>query len=111
MKLHDSMRRARLSSGVSVAEAAAAVGISRATLYRYESGDIAKIPSSVVEALASVYRSSPSVLTGETSPVDPAEEIYFRRLRETCRGFSEIEREKLFAFALNIKERKRKTEK
>lgn len=110
MKLHDILRRARLSSGVSVAEAAEAVGISRATLYRYESGDIAKIPPSIVEALASVYRSTPAALTGKTSLIDPAEEVFFRRLRETCHGFSEIEREKLFAFAVNIKEKKRKSE-
>lgn len=58
------IKRRRLELGLTADEVAAAIGVSRATLYRYEAGDIAKIPSCLVEKLSHVLDTTPAHLLG-----------------------------------------------
>lgn len=58
------MKMRRKEIGVSADEVAAALGVSIATVYRYENGEIEKVPGSVLEPLARVLKTTPAYLMG-----------------------------------------------
>lgn len=58
------MKVRRKEIGVPVDEIAAALGVSVATIYRYENGEIEKVPGSVLEPLANVLHTTPAYLMG-----------------------------------------------
>lgn len=72
MTIGERIRARRKELGLSVAEVATALGVSAATVYRYENGQIEKIPGAVVPALANVLHTSREALMGwstdDTSP-------------------------------------------
>ena len=51
MNINEKIKQRRLQLGLNANDVAEALGISRATLYRYESHEIEKLPISVVEPL------------------------------------------------------------
>lgn len=63
------MKARRKEIGVSVDEIAAALNVSIATVYRYENGEIEKVPGAVLEPLAKVLRTTPAYLMGWDSEV------------------------------------------
>ena len=56
------IKQARLALGYSAEQVAAHLGVSPATIYRYENGDIAKLPSKHIKPLAEFLCVSPSYL-------------------------------------------------
>ena len=58
----DRIKEARLKLGYSAEQVAAYLGISPATVYRYENGDIAKLPSKHIKPLAKFLCVSPAYL-------------------------------------------------
>ncbi len=72
MTIGERIRARRKELGLSVPQIAAALGVSAATVYRYETGEIEKIPGSVVPALAMTLHTSRESLMGwseaETAP-------------------------------------------
>jgi transcriptional regulator with XRE-family HTH domain len=56
------LRAQRIAAGMSAQDAARTLGVSRALLYRYESGQIVKLDT--LERLARLYQTSPTVLLG-----------------------------------------------
>lgn len=64
------MKNRRKDLGVTVEEVAEALGVSVATVYRYENGEIEKVPGSVLEPLAKVLRTTPAYLMGWEEPPD-----------------------------------------
>lgn len=64
MKVHERMKLRRKELGLTVDEVAEAVGVSRSTYYRYESGYIEKVPTTIVPKLCKVLKSSPDILMG-----------------------------------------------
>lgn len=58
----DRIKEARLKLGYSAEQVAAYLGISPATVYRYENGDIAKLPSKHINPLAQFLCVSPAYL-------------------------------------------------
>ena len=58
------MKNRRKELGITVDEIASALGVSVATVYRYENGEIEKVPGSVLEPLAKVLRTTPAYLMG-----------------------------------------------
>ena len=66
MKVGDRIRAKRTDLGLSVDELAARLGKNRATIYRYEKGDIENLPVSVLEPLAEALQTTPSYLMGWT---------------------------------------------
>ena len=56
MTIGDRIRDRRQELGFSVDELAARLGKNRATVYRYENGDIEKLPVAILEPLASLLR-------------------------------------------------------
>lgn len=60
------MKSRRKELGIPVDTVAAALGVSVATVYRYESGEIEKVPGTILEPLAKVLHTTPAYLMGWT---------------------------------------------
>ena len=77
------MKQRRKEWGISVEDVAAALGVSVATVYRYEKGDIEKVPGAVLEPLARVLHTTPAYLMGwEDAPAAGAVPPGFEPLPE-----------------------------
>lgn len=58
------MKERRTKLGISADEIAEKIGVSRSTYFRYENGDISKMPLSIVKPLAEALRTTPEYLAG-----------------------------------------------
>lgn len=58
----DRIKQARIKLGYSAEQVAAFLGVSPATVYRYENGDISKLPSKHIKPLAEFLCVSPAYL-------------------------------------------------
>lgn len=92
MTTAERMKARRKEIGVSAEEIAKELKVSPATIYRYEKGDIEKMPLEILEPLSKVLRTTPAYLMGweepesESNIVKKKYEIggrlrYFRELR------------------------------
>lgn len=74
MELKDILKQRRLEVGLTLAEVAKLVGVSEATVSRWESGNIANMKRSRIAALAKALQVSPSVIMGweEPAPAKPS---------------------------------------
>lgn len=72
MEIYERIKQRRKELGLSADQVAAALHVSRATIFRYESHDIERIPMSSLSALAKVLKCSPGYLIGweEKAPFD-----------------------------------------
>lgn len=82
MTVGERIKALRKEKGISVDKLAESICKDRATIYRYESMDIEKMPTSVLEPLAKALGTTPAYLMGwdednKVSPL-PAENIYMR---------------------------------
>jgi repressor LexA len=66
MDIAERIKKRRIELGITVDEIAEALNVNRATVYRYESKDIEKMPLTVLEPLAEVLRVTPYYLMGWT---------------------------------------------
>ena len=64
MSIGDRVKECRVKVGLSAEQVAAQLGISAATEYRYENGDISKMPAKLIAPLASLLSTSPAYLMG-----------------------------------------------
>lgn len=64
MTIGERIKKRRIEIGMSVDELANIIGKNRATIYRYESDDIEKLPVTILEPLARALRTSPGELFG-----------------------------------------------
>ena len=64
MTTGDRMKARRKEIGIPVEDIASALEVSVATIYRYENGDIEKLPGSILEPLARVLLTTPAYLMG-----------------------------------------------
>lgn len=64
MTVGERIKSRRTELGLSADEVATALNKNRATVYRYESEDIEKLPTTVLEPLAKVLRTTPAYLMG-----------------------------------------------
>ena len=75
------IKQARLALGYSAEQVAAFLHVSPATIYRYENGDISKLPSKFIKPLAEFLCVTPEYLmgwTGESSDKPHTEEQIIR---------------------------------
>lgn len=64
MTIYERIKTRRKELGLSADKVAEALGVSRATVYRYESSEIEKVPASVLTPLAKVLKTTPGYLMG-----------------------------------------------
>ena len=64
MTIGDRIKELRKEKGISVDKLAEIIGKDRATIYRYESNDIEKMPTSVLVPLATALGTTPAHLMG-----------------------------------------------
>jgi transcriptional regulator with XRE-family HTH domain len=77
MKVGQRIKLRREEIGLSVDELAEMLGKNRATIYRYESNEIEKLPTTVLEPLAKALHTTPAYLMGweiEEKPVPTEDE-------------------------------------
>lgn len=71
MNIGDRIKSRRINLGLTAEELAYMIGKSRATVYRYENGDIENMPTTVLEPLAEALLTTPGYLMGwEDNPED-----------------------------------------
>jgi transcriptional regulator with XRE-family HTH domain len=75
MSIADILRSLREQSGLTLEEVGNKVGVSRQSMYKYESGRVTNIPSDKIAALAKVYGVSPGYIMGWEEDQD--EEFYY----------------------------------
>lgn len=64
MTTGERMRARRKELDISPEEVAKAIGVSRSTVFRYENGDIEKVPLSLLKPLSSILKTTPEYLMG-----------------------------------------------
>lgn len=64
MEVHERIKARRKEIGLSADDVAEALGVSRAIIYRYESADIDKVPTTIIEPLSRILRCTISYLMG-----------------------------------------------
>lgn len=64
MEIYDRIKQRRKELGLSASDLAKALGVSRATIYRYESAYIEKLPLPALGPLAHALKCSPEYLMG-----------------------------------------------
>lgn len=60
------LKECRKKIGISADDVANELGVSRSTIFRYESGQIEKVPANVIEELAAILKTTPAYLMGWT---------------------------------------------
>lgn len=60
----DKIKKLRKQRGISAEKLAKELKVSPATIYRYENGDIEKMPTSILSSIASFLGTTPSYLMG-----------------------------------------------
>lgn len=76
MNIGDRIKQRRLELGIDADELANRIGKSRATIYRYENGDIENMPTTVLEPIAKALNTTPAYLMGWDDP-SGKNNIYF----------------------------------
>lgn len=69
MEVYERIKNRRKELGLTADNVADALGVSRATIYRYESADIEKLPTTILEPLSKILHCSPAYLMGWNEPV------------------------------------------
>ncbi len=71
MNIGNRIKQRRIDLDISAEELAVMIGKSRATIYRYENGDIENLPTTILEPLAEALETTPAYLMGwEDDPFD-----------------------------------------
>lgn len=71
MTIGERIKQRRIKLGLTVDELAEMLGKNRATIYRYESNEIEKLPTTVLEPLAKALNISPGYLMGWEDGAEP----------------------------------------
>ncbi len=71
MSVGQRIKECRIKMGITVDELAAKLKKNRATVYRYEKGDIENLPITILEPIANALNTSPAFLMGWTENSSP----------------------------------------
>lgn len=74
MSVGHRIRNLRMARGISAEKLASVIGVSRSTMYRYENGDIEKLPGDVLGPISAALGTTPAYLMGwESDPEEQSE--------------------------------------
>lgn len=82
MKIGTRIKQRRLEIGMSVEELADALGKNRATVYRYENGDIENMPTPILEPIARILNTTPAYLMGYEENLDGSADFVTEILKD-----------------------------
>ena len=97
MTIGERIKQRRIDLGLSADDLANAIGKNRATIYRYENGNIENLPITILEPLAKALHTTPADLLGRTLEKEPLklsalEERIIMKLRQlNSEAIEEIE--------------------
>lgn len=89
MTINIRLKNLRKQRGLTLEEVADMLSLNKATVQKYESGVIAGIPSDKIEALATIYKTTPAFIMGWDSDVERLADTIYARL-QTDKRFLEI---------------------
>ncbi len=112
MEIYERIKKRRKEIGLSADDVAKALNVSRATIYRYESQEIEKLPTKIIEPLAKVLKCSIPYLMGWDEPdimikdqnVNPQLDV----LVEIAKNISSSQFDRLLSYAQYLKTEKDK---
>lgn len=85
------IKQARLALGYSAEQVAAFLNVSPATVYRYENGDISKLPSNFIKPLAEFLCVTPGFLMGWSDESEPDhQDIHTPEARILAKGIDKL---------------------
>lgn len=62
--VYERIKNRRKELGLTADQVAEALNVSRATVYRYESSDIEKLPTTIIEPLCKILKTTPAYIMG-----------------------------------------------
>lgn len=96
MDIGDRIKQARLALGYSAEQVADFLQVSPATVYRYENGDISKLPSKFIKPLAEYLCVTPEYLMGWSEESAPVQDLPKNDdIRLLIRGLNKLSPEQL----------------
>jgi transcriptional regulator with XRE-family HTH domain len=82
MNIGQRIKERRLELGMTADELGAVINKSRATIYRYENGDVENMPTPILEPLAAALKTTPAELMGwEPEPASLGTTLYIEEYR------------------------------
>lgn len=84
MTTGERMRYRRKEIGLSAEKVAEKLGVSPATIYRYEKGDIEKVPVDSLTDLAKILQVTPAYLMGWDDQPQPSQTVRLPRVGQTA---------------------------
>ena len=88
------IKTARMALGYSAEQVAAFLHVSPATVYRYENGDISKLPSKFIKPLADYLCVTPAYLMGWSDESAPAVDLpHTEEARILAKGIDQLPKE------------------
>lgn len=76
MTVGERMKARRKEIKISADEVAKALGVSRSTIFRYEKGDIEKLPTNILDDIAVILKTTPAYLMGWSDQNQDISSIY-----------------------------------
>lgn len=98
MSIGNRIKERRIELGLSADDLASRIGKSRATVYRYENGDIENMPTTILEPLAKALETTPADLMGWNITIEfktsKSEDIGLKRLITYFEALTDIGKKK-----------------
>ncbi|WP_301537931.1 XRE family transcriptional regulator [Streptococcus equi] len=93
------MKQRRLEVNVSVEELAKKLGVSKTTIYRYEKGEILKVPTEVLEKISKILNTNPAYFMGWSDTPTPVQTQTLQEIIVTSKQLEQPRQEKVLSFA------------
>ncbi len=105
MDISAKLKQKRKDENLTADYVAKKIGVAKSTLYRYENGDIDKMPIQILEKIAKIYNTSPISLIGYEDELDYMTNNVVIKDNSYYLNDSQIEEVKLFVEFLLSKEK------
>lgn len=92
------LRRQRYEVGLTMAEVAKKVGVSEATVSRWESGDIKNMKRDKIVLLANALNISPALLMDWDVPTSGTGDVQEAEITQLCKKLSDTDKNKVIGF-------------
>ena len=99
MDIGAKLKQRRLEVNVSVEELAKKLGVSKTTIYRYEKGEILKVPTEVLEKISKILNTNPAYFMGWSDTPTPVQNQTLQGIVATSKQLEQPRQEKVLNFA------------